>query len=67
VDVEVDIAEIDDQELIKEVEHRGYLVVNRQQYPNKSIVDQDLIERFNEGFGKISKQELEEFLTKFEV
>lgn len=51
-----------DEELVEELEKRGYSVVDKHYYPHNSIIDQDLIIRFNEGFSKINNKDLEEFL-----
>lgn len=64
---EYDIETVEDCVLLGEVENRGYTVVPNTYYPNNDIISQDLISRFAKGFGKIDKNELEQFLTKFGV
>lgn len=64
---EYDVETVEDCVLLGEVENRGYTVVPNTYYPNNDIISQDLISRFTKGFGKIDKNELEQFLTKFGV
>lgn len=53
-------------ELIEELEGRGYVVVNKiTYYPNNSIIDADLAERFNNGFGEIPNREIEDLLERY--
>ena len=57
----------DTDELIFELESRGYSISGHKKSPHNNIIDQDLIQRFNGGFGEIDKKELEDFLLKFGI
>jgi hypothetical protein len=57
----------DTDELIFELESRGYSISGHKESPHNNIIDQDLMKRFIVGFGKIDKKELEDFLCKFGI
>jgi Fe-S cluster biosynthesis and repair protein YggX len=43
VDVEIDIDEFEDQELIDELEHRGFKCISKDEFDDKQISKQDIL------------------------
>lgn len=53
-----------DEELKKELTDRGFIFKEAEPTVERDIVSQSLIDRFLEGFDKINREELEEFLNR---
>lgn len=64
LDMVDNISEIDTDDILEELSYRGVHINQNFYYPNNSIIDADLIERFIGGFGDINKEEFEELLQK---
>lgn len=64
LDMVDNISEIDTDDLLEELESRGVHINQNFYYPNNSIIDADLIERFIDGYSDINKGEFEELLQK---
>lgn len=54
----------DVDELVEELEGRGYIIIDRNYYPYNDLITADLLQRVNDNIGKIDRNDLEEFLQK---